>query len=307
MQEFLSALKVGDRVITTGGIYGSITRTGEQSIQLQIANNVRIEVSRAAIVGYQGRRACRAVWHRSGHVVIMKNLQVETRHHCRRHSLGRVCLLPAVAEGESGARPQGRRAPGAACPYGRRASSRDPDDGGAPARHADARQHPVRTVLEATGPMGFKIEGLQDDAGFRQNAVDVETVFDRTSGAGAYTYAMKGANLANQLRGRGRDAGARDHRAPCERTRGVAEPIVARHSGREQILGQLPGVSEVQRAKEIIRSTSLLELRLVEQGPFPSREAALQAYNNVLPSDAEVMGEWGGDQCLRRHRKCSAE
>ena len=55
VQEFLSALKVGDRVVTTGGIYGSITRTGEQSIQLQVANNVRIEVSRAAIVGYQGQ------------------------------------------------------------------------------------------------------------------------------------------------------------------------------------------------------------------------------------------------------------
>ena len=52
---FLAALKVGDRVITTGGIYGSITRLSEQSVQLQVANNVRIEVSRAAIVGYQGQ------------------------------------------------------------------------------------------------------------------------------------------------------------------------------------------------------------------------------------------------------------
>jgi preprotein translocase subunit YajC len=55
VQEFLSALKVGDRVITTGGMYGTITRTGDQAVQLQIANNVRIEVSRAAIVGYQGQ------------------------------------------------------------------------------------------------------------------------------------------------------------------------------------------------------------------------------------------------------------
>jgi preprotein translocase subunit YajC len=55
VQEFLAALKVGDRVITSGGIYGSITRTGDQSLQLQIANNVRIEVSRAAIIGYQGQ------------------------------------------------------------------------------------------------------------------------------------------------------------------------------------------------------------------------------------------------------------
>jgi preprotein translocase subunit YajC len=55
VQAFLAALKVGDRIITTGGIYGSITRLNDQSVQLQVANNVRIEVSRAAIVGYQGQ------------------------------------------------------------------------------------------------------------------------------------------------------------------------------------------------------------------------------------------------------------
>ena len=55
MSSFLQALKVGDRVITSGGIHGSITRLSEQSVQLQVANNVRIEVSRAAIVGYQGQ------------------------------------------------------------------------------------------------------------------------------------------------------------------------------------------------------------------------------------------------------------
>ena len=52
---FLAALKVGDRVITTGGIYGSIAKLSDQYVQLQVANNVRIEVSRAAIVGYQGQ------------------------------------------------------------------------------------------------------------------------------------------------------------------------------------------------------------------------------------------------------------
>jgi preprotein translocase subunit YajC len=55
VQEFLDSLKVGDRVITTGGIYGQITRLGEQSVQLQIADKVRIEVSRAAIGGIQGQ------------------------------------------------------------------------------------------------------------------------------------------------------------------------------------------------------------------------------------------------------------
>jgi len=55
VQAFLQALKVGDRVVTSGGIFGSITRVNDQSVQLQIANNVRVEVSRAAIVGYQGQ------------------------------------------------------------------------------------------------------------------------------------------------------------------------------------------------------------------------------------------------------------
>ena len=55
VQAFLAALKVNDRVITSGGLYGTITKLNEQSVQLQIANNVRIEVSRAAIVGYQGQ------------------------------------------------------------------------------------------------------------------------------------------------------------------------------------------------------------------------------------------------------------
>ena len=55
VQAFLAALKVGDRVVTSGGIYGSITRLSEPSVQIQIANNVRIEVARSAIVGYQGQ------------------------------------------------------------------------------------------------------------------------------------------------------------------------------------------------------------------------------------------------------------
>jgi preprotein translocase subunit YajC len=55
VQAFLAALKVNDRVITSGGIFGTITKVNDESVQLQIANNVRIEVSRAAIVGYQGQ------------------------------------------------------------------------------------------------------------------------------------------------------------------------------------------------------------------------------------------------------------
>jgi preprotein translocase subunit YajC len=55
VEEFLAALKVGDKVITSGGVYGSITRLGDQSLQLQVADKVRVEVARSAIIGYQGQ------------------------------------------------------------------------------------------------------------------------------------------------------------------------------------------------------------------------------------------------------------
>ena len=55
VQEFLKALKVGDKVVTTGGIFGSIAKLSDESIQLQIAPNVRVDIARAAIVGYQGQ------------------------------------------------------------------------------------------------------------------------------------------------------------------------------------------------------------------------------------------------------------
>ncbi len=57
VQAFLDALKVGDRVITTGGIHGQVTKLGGDVIQIQIADKVRIEVSRAAIGGLQGQPA----------------------------------------------------------------------------------------------------------------------------------------------------------------------------------------------------------------------------------------------------------
>ena len=53
VQLFLEGLKVGDRVVTSGGIYGSITRVEKERLQLQIAEKVRIEISRNAVVGYQ--------------------------------------------------------------------------------------------------------------------------------------------------------------------------------------------------------------------------------------------------------------
>ena len=42
LQEFLNALKVGDRIVTNGGIHGSVTKVDGNTVQLQIADKVRI-------------------------------------------------------------------------------------------------------------------------------------------------------------------------------------------------------------------------------------------------------------------------
>ena len=55
VQAFLAALKVGDQVVTSGGLYGTITRLSDQSVHVQIADKVRVEISRNAVVGYQGQ------------------------------------------------------------------------------------------------------------------------------------------------------------------------------------------------------------------------------------------------------------
>ena len=55
VQEFQSALKVGDKIITTGGMYGQITRVNDKSVQLQVADKIRIEIARASVGGIQGQ------------------------------------------------------------------------------------------------------------------------------------------------------------------------------------------------------------------------------------------------------------
>ena len=47
----LSSLKVGTRVITIGGIYGTIVSLSDDIIVLRIANNVEIEMARGSVNG----------------------------------------------------------------------------------------------------------------------------------------------------------------------------------------------------------------------------------------------------------------
>jgi preprotein translocase subunit SecD len=72
---------------------------------------------------------------------------------------------------------------------------------------------------------------------------------------------------------------------------GVGEVVIQKHGGanENEILVQLPGVSDFARVKSIMQSTAQLELKLVDSGPFPSQAAAAQNYGGVIPPNLELL------------------
>jgi preprotein translocase subunit SecD len=72
---------------------------------------------------------------------------------------------------------------------------------------------------------------------------------------------------------------------------GVTEPNIAEYGGQSdyELVVQLPGVDDPTRVKDIMQSTALLELKLVQDGPFPSRESALASHGGVLPPDTQLL------------------
>ena len=53
MEDLKASMKNGDKVITTGGMYGTIAGLENEAIQLRIAEQVKVKVSRSAIAGIQ--------------------------------------------------------------------------------------------------------------------------------------------------------------------------------------------------------------------------------------------------------------
>ncbi len=50
-QEMLNSLKKGDRVVTSGGIYGTVQGVEPDVVYVKIAENVKVKVARSAITG----------------------------------------------------------------------------------------------------------------------------------------------------------------------------------------------------------------------------------------------------------------
>jgi preprotein translocase subunit YajC len=48
-REMLSSVKKGDRILTTGGIYGKVVGVHDNILQLQIAKDVTVEIQKSAV------------------------------------------------------------------------------------------------------------------------------------------------------------------------------------------------------------------------------------------------------------------
>jgi preprotein translocase subunit SecD len=79
---------------------------------------------------------------------------------------------------------------------------------------------------------------------------------------------------------------------------GVSEPLIQEYGlGANQILVELPGVSDLDQVKDIVRSTARLEIHAVDGGPFPTEDAAMQSVNGALPPTDQILpfsGDLGG-------------
>lgn len=52
-KEMLDSLKRGDKIITIGGMYGTLTKVGPVKVKVRLAEGVEIEFARTAISGFQ--------------------------------------------------------------------------------------------------------------------------------------------------------------------------------------------------------------------------------------------------------------
>lgn len=136
---------------------------------------------------------------------------------------------------------------------------------------------------------GIRIEGVPDEqtSSFREAVESTELNWMLTPEAGGYRMNLR-APVINDLRTRAVTQSVETIRNRID-SLGVAEPTIQeRGQGTYEILVQLPGVDDPQRVKEILQTTAMLEIKLVQGGPFPSRQEALNSSGGVLAPGTEV-------------------
>jgi preprotein translocase subunit SecD len=147
--------------------------------------------------------------------------------------------------------------------------------------------------LTRQGVNAFQAVGVDPnkDADFRRIVGDRLPEWDIVSTAGevpnTYTVRLK-ANQEQTYREQAVDQAINTIRNRVDKL-GVGEINIQKHVGADEIVVQLPGVSDPARVKGIMQSTAQLEFKLVDSGPFTSQAAAAQQYGGMVPSNLDVL------------------
>jgi preprotein translocase subunit SecD len=143
---------------------------------------------------------------------------------------------------------------------------------------------------QLTDDGGIHVEGVppEQNSTFRQAVEETEPNWTVNPDGNNYNLTLK-ASVLNDIRQRTLSQSVETIRNRID-SLGVSEPTIQeRGQGDYEILVELPGVDDPQRVKELIQTTALLEIRQVQDGPYPSKEAALSAHSGVLPPDTELL------------------
>ena len=224
VQEFQAALKVGDKVVTTGGIYGishRARRAGACSCRSRQGAHRCGRAPPSAAIRARSPSSARA----RPRNVMNKNLRWKfTRHpSCCHRRWPIVAVLRRRRSGQDQAR---------ARPEGRRASRAGVKTDDALKLETETSVEQLREALKTANVAGRDDHVTDADSLPRRRragrpgcgvppalADAVEPIFDRASGAGGtYTFTMK-PNIDGNAARRSGDAGAADHRAPRQRAR----------------------------------------------------------------------------------------
>jgi preprotein translocase subunit YajC len=55
LQSLIESLKKGDRVVTNGGLYGTVAAVEDKVVVLKLAENLKVRVAKSAISGFEGQ------------------------------------------------------------------------------------------------------------------------------------------------------------------------------------------------------------------------------------------------------------
>ncbi len=165
------------------------------------------------------------------------------------------------------------------------------DDAVTTARDQATRKGIQISAVQRVSPTSFSVEGTEP-ARVKDMRDLLRDFFGRTyeireAGEGRFTVEMTDL-YQRQLK----DQTVQEAIRTLERrvnALGVAEPVIAAQGSRgDQILVQLPGVTDVEQAKRIIKTTAQLSLRLVENSAA-TQETLLQGVGGKVPDNMELV------------------